>query len=128
MENGWWRISSWCGLFCCVVWLWNIAFALWSDVVNWCNIVAHFIFLFRISQRKTEWYTLLCKVKGERGKLKSENWKVKGERGKVKGGNWKVKTERWKVKGGNWKVKTEKWKGKGERGKSWELNIFERID
>ena len=33
--------------------------------MKWSNIVVFFIVLFRISQRKTEWYTPLRKLKSE---------------------------------------------------------------
>ena len=81
MGNGWWRAGLWCGLFGYVVRMWDTAFVLWSDVVNWCSIVVHFVLLFRFSQCKTEWYTPLCWLKVEGWKLKvskkflfRENW------------------------------------------------------
>ena len=81
MENGWWHAGLRYGLFGYVVRLWNIVFVLWSDVVNWCSIVVHFVLLFRFSQCKTEWYTPLCWLKVEGWHLKvskkflfRENW------------------------------------------------------
>jgi hypothetical protein len=76
VKNGWWRAGLRYGLFGCVVLLWNIVFVLWNADVNSCNIVVYFVFLFRFSQRKTEWYTPLY----ERWKVKTEKWKVRGER------------------------------------------------
>lgn len=88
MKNGWQCAGLQYGLFGCVVRLWNIVFVLWNTNMNLCSFVAHFVFLFRFLQRKTEW--ILHSI--------WKSWKSMGR---------KLKVECWK---------------------SWELNIFKRID